>query len=343
MEPIDFAPIKELNARRSREEGAFRYRSRMPGQVSGGIKPSPIKPSPIRPYRPDPKKMAAIAPIMRGVSPKRMNAIEQIATQAGDRPDEWKKPNFGDFEYWLAHRCGWITDEELTNDTDSHRERSALALATSHRFSKQRFTWDEKPKYEEPPEANEYIPQVNMKIIKDRNLTDSARRIALFILRHAYQDNRAGRFIGMTVTFMMKGLSISRRTVQRSLTLLESRGYFRCEVAHGDETRMCVGLIVHLLKPLFPKHHEEKWPEKRGNPDASLLTHKQNLFINRIKNTKHRVFRITWAIKCMNGVARRAFGCDPTVGTLSHTPVAGLQPVGMLFLHPKIRTMAESI
>lgn len=336
MEPIDFRPVENLNESRIREEGALRYRSSKPT----GIKPSPIKPSRIRPNRPCPKKIAAIAPIMRGVSIKRMDTIEQIAAKSGERPDDWQKPRFGDFEYWLAHRCGWISDEELALDTHSHRERSALALAASHRFSKQRFTWDEKPKYEEPAETNEYIPQVNMKIIKDRNLTDSARRIALFVLRHAYQDNRAGRFIGMTVTFMMKGLSLSRRTVQRSLTLLESRGYFRCEVAHGEETRMCVGLIVHLLNPLFPKHHKEKWPEKRGNRDASSVPQNQTQFKKRIKNAKHRVFRITWALKCMNGVARRAFVNDPIVGKPKNQAVGGLKPVGMLFLHPKVRTMA---
>lgn len=248
---------------------------------------------------------------MRTVEPGRVSAIERIANAAGERPEHWEKPCFGDFEYWLAHRCGWITDEELAADTHSHQKKSELALRTSHRFSHQRFTYDERARYEEPPETDEYIPQVNMKLIKDRNLTDSARRIALFIMRHAYQDNRAGRFVGMTVTFIMKGLSISRRTVQRSLTLLESRGYFRCEVAHGEETKMCVGLVIHLMRSLFPKHHEEKWPEKRRNPDASSAPHKQIPFKNKIYKTKHRVFRITWAIKCMNGVARKAFGHNP--------------------------------
>ena len=77
-------------------------------------------------------------------------------------------------------------------------------------------------------------------------------------MQKAYQDNRAGRYIGMTVSYIMKGLSISRRTVKRSLTLLETRGYFRCEVARGDQSRMCIGLIVHLLTPLFTKHQKEK-------------------------------------------------------------------------------------
>ena len=141
-----------------------------------------------------------------------------------------------------------------------------------------------------------------MKLVKDRNLTDSARRIAMFIMQKAYQDNRAGRYIGMTVSYMMKGLSISRRTVQRSLTLLETRGYFRCEVAKGDQSRMCIGLIVHLLTPLFAKQHKEKWPKHRRNPDASTRPHKQVDFYKRIYEAKVQTSRFLWSIRCMTGV-----------------------------------------
>jgi hypothetical protein len=27
--------------------------------------------------------------------------------------------------------------------------------------------------------------------------------------------------------------------------------------------------VVHLLGPLFPRHHRDGWPEKRRNPDAT--------------------------------------------------------------------------
>ena len=104
----------------------------------------------------------------------------------------------------------------------------------------------------------------------------------MFVMQKTYQDNRTGRYIGMTVSYMMKGLSISRRTVQRSLTLLETLGYFRCEVAKGDQSRMCIGLIVHLLTPLFAKHHKEKWPKRRRNPEASPMPQKQIQFYKKI-------------------------------------------------------------
>ena len=252
-----------------------------------GVYYPPIRsPRKITPSKPDPKKIAvAVAPIMRGGGGSRMKALDEIAKLSGKKPNAWEKPRFGDFEYWLAHNCGWISDDELQADTDAYKAKQQLALETSHRFSEARYTWNEQPRHEEPRDTGEYVPAVDMKLVKDRNLTDSARRIALFILRHAYQDNRSGRFVGMTVSFMMKGLSLSRRTVQRSLTLLETRGYFRCEVATGDETKMCIGLIVHLLSPLFPKHHKEEWPENRRNPEASSVPRKQNQFYKTIYNS----------------------------------------------------------
>lgn len=259
----------------------------------------------VRPSRPASNKVAqAVAPIIRTASTDRVNSLEEIAKLAGDRPPNWQKPQFGDFEYWLAHNCGWISDAELEQDSDGHRARQQRSLEASHRFSAKRFSWTEQPRYAEPAEADGYVPETNMKLIKDRNLTDSARRIALFVLRHTYQDNRAGRFIGITVSFIANGLSISRRTVQRSLTLLETRGYFRCEVAKGEETRMCIGLIIHLMKPLFPAHRKESWPEKRRNSEASTLSNKQTHFFNTIYKAKVKVSRLTWAMRCMNGVAR---------------------------------------
>ena len=129
----------------------------------------------------------------------------------------------------------------------------------------------------------------------------------MFIMRHAYQDSRAERCIGMTVSFIMKGLAISRRTVQRCLTLLEKLGYLRCEVATAGETKMCIGLVVRLLEPLFPKHHKKSWPASRTNPGASRVSQKQSIYKNTSKeicNAANRVLRLSWALKCMAGVSR---------------------------------------
>ena len=278
-----------------------------------------------------------IAPIMRGYDPRRIQALDEIARLSGERPVQWQKPRFGNFEYWLGHQCGWISDSELQHDTRAFEEKRQKAIATSQRFSQQRFSWLEKPKHSEPSDTGEYVPQVNMKLVKDRNLTDSSRRIALFILRHAYQDNRSGRFIGMTVSFIMQGLSLSRRTVQRSLTLLETRGYFRCEVAKGNETRMCIGLIIHLLETLFPKHHRQKWPERRRNPEASKLPHKQDQFYKTIYQAKNKTSRLSWALRCMNAVTRNTFDRVPVAvgGGRFHTLNAS-------FLMPLVKSPQHS-
>ena len=301
-----------------------------------------VEPGIIKPSRPDPKKNAkAVVPILRGASPERMKALDEIARLSGDRPDEWTKPCFGDFEYWLAHKCGWISDDELAQDQAVYDRKRQVALESSHRFSIERYSWLETPRYEEPPETGEYVPAIDMKLVRDRNLTDSARRIACFILRHAYQDNREGRFVAMTVSFIMKGLAISRRTVQRSLTLLETRGYFRCEVAKGNTTKMCVGLIIHLMQSLFPRHHKEKWPKERGNPEASSMPQKKIHLYKSILGAKEKVSRLTWALKCMNDVARKAFQADPLFGS-QHIPACrGFKTIGSGFLHPSIRTMAQ--
>ena len=312
----------------TREEGAY-YQPRPPIRIT--------------PTRPNPKKIAmAVAPIMRHAPTDRIKALDEIVRMAGKKPDAWKKPCFGDFEYWLAHNCGWISDEELKADTAAHEAKKQLALETSHRFSKNRYSWDETPRFEDPVDSGAYTPQVNMKLIHDRNLTDSARRISMFVMRHTYQDNRSGRYIGMTVSFIMKGLALSRRTVQRSLTLLETRGYFRCEVAHNTKTKMCVGLIIRLLSPIFPGHHKDKWPKKRENPEASNLPLKKGQVYKSIYTAKKKVLRITWALKCMNGVARTGNKTDPTLISSVVPECRGFKTLGAgMFLHPKIRTTTE--
>lgn len=272
-----------------------------------------------RPSRPNKAKIAAAAKLIaqvlpaerinsRSVSVDRINSLLEIAKLAGEKPENWKKPNYGDFEYWLGRKCGWISDEEYQNDTRNYEVKRKRALGTSHQFASNRYSWNSEPIYE-VGETRDFVPQVSMRIVNDRNLTDSARRLALFIMRQAYQDSRAERCIGMTVSFVMGGLAISRRTVQRCLTLLEKLGYLQCEVATAGETKMCIGLVVRLLEPLFPKHHKKSWPANRINPGASRVSQKQSIYKNTSKeicNAPNRVLRLSWALKCMAGAARAA-------------------------------------
>jgi hypothetical protein len=103
----------------------------------------------------------------------------------------------------------------------------------------------------------------------DRNLTDDARRCARKLAEYAYRRDREGRAAEITVTYLMRALGRCRRSIQRYLRLLEQEGYIRVDVVHGQRTRMCTGLVVQLLSPLFPRHCAERWPAKLAIPGAT--------------------------------------------------------------------------
>lgn len=308
-----------------------------------------------KPSRPNRAKLLAQAKLIgqvlpadrisnRNVSIGRVNSLLEIAKLAGEKPNEWQKPAYGEFDYHLAHNCGWIDDEEFRRDTENFRIKRRRALGSSSRFSSDRYGWGTQPRFE-VAEARDYVPQISMKVVNDRNLTDSARRIVMFIMRHVYQDARAERFIGMTVSFIMEGLALSRRTVQRCLTLLETLGYLRCEVATGAETKMCVGLIINLLSPLFPEHHKKKWPKHRTKSGASSLSQKQNRYIKNslgyADKALKRVGRLTWALKCLAGVARTAYKVSPSSMPSAVPQCRGFK--AMRYFHPEVQDSETSI
>lgn len=319
-----------------------------PAPLSNGKRPTQSR----KPSRPNRAKIAAAAKLFsqtvpidhiktRKVPVDRINALLEIVTLAGEeKPERWGKPAYGEFDYWLGRKCGWINDEEFQVDTEKYEVKRRRALGTSYRFSSNRYGWGTKPRYE-VEEARDYVPQISMTVVNDRNLTDSARRIVMFIMRHAYQDSRSERFIGMTVSFIMEGLVLSRRTVQRCLTLLETLGYLQCEIATGGETKMCIGLIINLLSPLFPKHHKESWPERRTNSGASPMSQKQTEYINTSKGISngavHRISRLNWALKCLAGVARCAYKADPALTPTFVPRTRGFS--AMLYFHPETATL----
>jgi hypothetical protein len=133
------------------------------------------------------------------------------------------------------------------------------------------------------------------RIEDDRNLTDGARRCARKLAEYTYHCARDSRMAQITVTYLMKALGKSRRTVQRYLRQLEQAGYISVEVIHAG-TRMCAGLFVTLLAPLFPRHHRQQWPTKLMNSDASRKSQNNRL---RIKYSRE-----SWALRCMDGVFR---------------------------------------
>jgi hypothetical protein len=93
----------------------------------------------------------------------------------------------------------------------------------------------------------------------------------------------------------MRALGKSRRTVQRYLRQLERAGYISVEVIYA-RTRMCAGLLVELLAPLFPRHHRARWPQKLMEPDAPRKSQNNRL--------RYKYSRESWALRCMDGVFR---------------------------------------
>jgi hypothetical protein len=152
-----------------------------------------------------------------------------------------------------------------------------------------------KPRHAPPRDSGAYVPEMAARIEDDPNLTDGARRCARKLMEYVYRKNRTARAADITVTWLMRALSKDRRTVQRYLRQLEHAGYITVEVVHAH-TRMCAGLFVALLAPLFPRHHRQKWPRKLIDSDAARESHNNRL---RIKYSRE-----SWALRCMDGVFR---------------------------------------
>jgi hypothetical protein len=180
--------------------------------------------------------------------------------------------------------------------TDPHRSRRSRQ--TCHYF-----TLYERPRFAPPTDSGAYVPEMAARVDDDRNLTDGARRCARKLAEYAYRRDREGRAAEITVTYLMRALGRCRRSIQRYLRLLEREGYIRVDVVHGERTKMCTGLIVQLLAPLFPRHHADRWPAKLAIPGATKESQKKRF----IDSRGARLVRIpvqSWALRCMDGVFR---------------------------------------
>ena len=177
-------------------------------------------------------------------------------------------------------------------------QRRARALQTCHRFALYEHSIRVKA-----PNTGAYVPEMAARIEDDRDLTDGARRCARKLAELTYRANRSGRSLDVTVTYLMKALGKCRRTVQTYLRLLEREGYISVEVMRGARSRMCIGLIVQLLAPLFPHHHRHRWPARRGNPDAQPES-QNHRFKHSDRRSRGTVPCHEWALRCMDGVFR---------------------------------------
>jgi hypothetical protein len=177
-------------------------------------------------------------------------------------------------------------------------ERRIRSLRSCHRPRH-----DTRSHYESTVDTGAYVPELSARLDNDRNLTDGARRCARKIAELTYRANRAGRSLDVTVTYLMTALGRCRRTIQRYLRQLEESGYISVDVVKGKRSRMCVGLVVKLLAPLFARHHRKKWPERREDPGATQESQNQR-YIDSIKEKPRLISRHEWAARCMDGVFR---------------------------------------
>src|SRR5690606_9447493 len=129
-----------------------------------------------------------------------------------------------------------------------------------------------------PRASGAYVPEASARIENDPNLCDGARRCARKLMEETYRRNREGRSVEITVSYLANGLRRSRRTVQRYLRQLEDHGYIEVDVIAGLRSRLCVGLAIRLLAPLFPRHHREKWPATRVKSGATRESQKDSGF-----------------------------------------------------------------
>lgn len=189
-------------------------------------------------------------------------------------------------------------------------ERSQRSRQTGHRF-----------KVERPRKVwcvtNGYVPELSARIDDDPNLCDGARRCARKIAELTYRGHRNERALPVTVTFLARALGRCRRSVQRYLRQLEEAGYIAVDVVAGQRSRLCIGLIVRLLEPLFARHHAQTWPASVRNPGATAESRNQRLRVKRIAEGD-RIPVMAWAVRSTNGVF---------ASLMKTNPLAGLAPI----------------
>lgn len=190
------------------------------------------------------------------------------------------------------------SESELMDDARQSLARRQRSLRSCHRHAHA-----ERRRFEPPRDTGAYVPELSARLENDRNLTDGARRCARKIAELTYRSNREGRALEVTVTYLMKALGRCRRSVQRYLRALEEEGYIRADVVKSPRSRMCAGLVITLLAPLFPRHHRKKWPGRVEDPGATRESQNQR-FIDSIKGKRRLISRNAWAQRCMEGVWR---------------------------------------
>jgi hypothetical protein len=145
-----------------------------------------------------------------------------------------------------------------------------------------------------------YTPELSARLDDDPNLTDGARRCARIIAAYTYRRSRDSRTAHITVTYLARAMDRSSRTIQRYLRQLEQAGYITTAVVAAARTRLCVGLMITLLRPFFPKHHAAKWPARAMNSAATMPPPNHRFRYKTIAMTIHG-----WIFHCLQRADER--------------------------------------
>lgn len=212
-----------------------------------------------------------------------------------DLPRMPKKPN--------ALAIQQVGEDLAASARNKRRQRS---LETCHRPA---FTI-RKPQYRS--ETGAYVPQFSARVLNDPRLSDGARRCAAKLMEITYRKDRAGRSYRGTVLYLAKCLHRSERAVQGYLAQLRAGGYIRHQVIRSERARMCVGIFITLLEPLFPKHHASGWPLKLEK--SGVKKDSENYTPNILRREFQPLLEVEhWAMLCMDGVFRALMKTLPPV------------------------------
>jgi len=183
--------------------------------------------------------------------------------------------------------------------------RARRSVQSCHRYSLK-----ERRRHAPPKDTGAYVPELSARLENDLNLNDGARRCARKLAEYTYCRDREGRRAHITVSYLAHALTTCERTVQRYLRNLEEAGYIATTVLKA-RTRMCIGLAIQLLEPLFPRHHAAKWPAKLIEPATTGMSE------NKSQIYKYEEIPLAqWTLRCMDGVWR-SFNRAYPPGTLT--------------------------
>lgn len=261
---------------------------------------------------------------------KLVNRVSELEQFIGDKPDNWRKPTYGNLDYTIAHRMGWISNEDEIFDRQNYEQRRGRSLTYCHTSNPGRYgkfkgwTYDfetETAQVERtaPIRTGAYVPEMNAAVLRDHDLTDGAKICLAKLLEETYRNNRDRRWLATTVPYLMQALNRSRRTIQNYLRLLEHCGYIFCDVLLSHKTRMSNGLKIQLNETAFAKHHKKAWPLKNWHTPI-IEEHLNSVFAGKseaqkdspnyftqiyIKENHHTMSVTEWAARSMLCIYKR--------------------------------------